>query len=93
MGIHPNVTVLKLERDVPYASMTEAMKSYSWMFGDITEAETLALEKYLTGKIIHAEGERITIRRDSPPRWALIWWAKEEDAGASKKGIHEQRRI
>jgi SAM-dependent methyltransferase len=77
MGIYPNVTILKLERDVPYPSMADAMKSYSWMFGDITEAETLALERYLKGKIIHAAGEQITIRRDSPPRWALIWWAKE----------------
>lgn len=77
MGIHPNVTILKLERDVPYPSMVDAMKSYSWMFGDITKTETLALERYLAGKIIHAEGEKVTIRRDSPPRWALIWWAKE----------------
>ncbi len=76
MGIYPNVTVLTLERDVEYPSMAEAMKSYNWMFGDITDAENLLLERYLTGKIIHAEGDRVTIRRDSPPRWALIWWEK-----------------
>lgn len=77
MGIYPNVTILKLERDVPYPSMAEAMKSYSWMFSDITPAEMLLLEKYLTGKIIHAVGDSVTIRRDSPPQWALIWWAKD----------------
>jgi hypothetical protein len=82
MGIHPNVTILNLERDVPYPSLAEAMQSYSWMFGDLTGAESLALERYLTGKIICAEGDRVTIRRDSPPRWALIWWAKDACASA-----------
>ncbi len=82
MGIHPNVTILNLERDVPYPSLAEAMQSYSWMFGDLTGPESLALERYLTGKIICAEGDRVTIRRDSPPRWALIWWAKDAYASA-----------
>ena len=76
LGIYPNVTILNLERDIEYASMDEAVKSYSWMFHDITPDENLTLEKYLTGKIIHAESGRVTIRRDSPPRWALIWWEK-----------------
>jgi len=76
MGIHPNVKILNLERDITYPSMAEAIKSYSWMFHDLTPAENLALEKYITGKIIHAEGDKITVRRDSPPRWALIWWEK-----------------
>jgi hypothetical protein len=79
LGIHPNVTILKLEQDVDYPSMAEAMKSYSWMFHDISMEENLALEKYLTGKIIHSENGRVTVRRDSPPRWALIWWAKETE--------------
>ncbi len=74
LGIYPNVTILNLERDVEYTSMDEAVKSYSWMFHDITPDENLALEKYLTGKIIHSASGRVTIRRDSPPRWALIWW-------------------
>jgi hypothetical protein len=76
LKIYPNVTILNLERDVEYTSMNEAVKSYSWMFHDITPDENLALEKYLTGKIIHSEGDRVTIRRDSPPQWALIWWEK-----------------
>jgi hypothetical protein len=56
--------------------MAEAIKSYSWMFHDITPEEHLSLEKYLAGKIIHTEGDRLIIRRDSPPQWALIWWEK-----------------
>jgi ubiquinone/menaquinone biosynthesis C-methylase UbiE len=76
MGIYPNVTILKLEQTNEYASITEAIKSYSWMFHEITPKEKIALEKYLTEKIIHSENGRVTVRRDSPPLWALIWWEK-----------------
>ncbi len=76
LGIHPNVTVLKLQQDVVYDSMAEAINSYTWMFHDITPLERISLEKYLAGKIIHSEGDRLTIRRDSPPQWALISWEK-----------------
>ncbi len=76
LGIYPNVTILQLERDVEYTSMDEAIKSYSWMFHDITPEENHKLEQYLIGKIIHSENGRLTIRRDSPPLWALIWWKK-----------------
>jgi hypothetical protein len=76
MGIYPNVTTLKLEQINEYASLGEAINSYSWMFHDITPEENKALEKYLTGKIIQSENGRVTVRRDSPPQWALIWWEK-----------------
>lgn len=78
LGIHPNVTILNLEQDVVYTSMAEAIKSYSWMFHDITPEENHALEKYLSGKIIHSENGRLIVRRDSPPQWALIWWEQEQ---------------
>jgi SAM-dependent methyltransferase len=80
LGIYPNVTVLRLDQDVEYPSMAEAVKSYSWMFHDITPEESLALEKYIAGKIIHSEDGRLTVRRDSVPLWALIWWAKETES-------------
>lgn len=76
LGIYPNVTILNLEQDVEYSSMAEAIKSYSWMFHDITAEENILLENYLAGKIIHSENGRLTVRRDSPPQWALIWWEK-----------------
>lgn len=76
LGIHPNLAVLTLEREVTYPSMEEALRSYSWMFQDITAAENLALENYISGKIVNREGNSLTVRRDQPPRWALIWWQK-----------------
>ncbi len=77
LGIYPNVTVLRLDQDAEYPSMAEAVKSYSWMFHDITVEENLALEKYVRGKVINSEDGRLTVRRDSVPQWALIWWEKE----------------
>ena len=74
LGIYPNVTVLQLERENVYANMDEALKSYSWMFRDISEEETILLEKYITRRIVSVAGDKITVMRDHPPRWALIWW-------------------
>lgn len=76
LGIHPNVTILDLERDITYDSIEEAIKSYTWMFHDITEKERGILEEYIQSRVIFAEGGTITMRRGSPPRWALIWWQK-----------------
>lgn len=77
LGIYPNVTILKLERDVTYDSMEEAVRSYSWMFHDITEKELALLQEYIGNKIVSSKGDTITVRRDSPPRWAVIWWQKD----------------
>ncbi len=76
MGIHPNVTVLELEPEVTYPSMDEAISSFSWMFHGITADELITLKHYIQSKIISSEPDAITIRKDSPPRWALIWWKK-----------------
>jgi SAM-dependent methyltransferase len=76
LGIYPNVTVLQLETDTAYENIDEAVKSYSWMFKDITREETNLLEKYISERIVERQGDRITVRRDHPHRWALIWWGK-----------------
>jgi hypothetical protein len=76
LGIHPNMTILTLERESTFSSMDEALKSYSWMFSDMSTAETAALENYLVKQIVRREGEHITLQRQDPPRWAVIWWRK-----------------
>ncbi len=76
MGIHPNISVLTLDRETTFSSMVEAVKSYSWMFNDITADETVALENYLRDQIVKKETNQLTIRREAPPRWAVIWWRK-----------------
>ena len=76
LGIYPNVTVLKLDRNNVYPGMAEAVDSYSWMFRDITPEETILLEKYISSRIVSAADGKIVVRRDNPPCWALIWWEK-----------------
>lgn len=77
LGIYANVLVLKLEQDVTYGSMDEAINSYSWMFHDITPEELVVLEQYISGQIIGTDKDSLTIRRATPPQWALIWWQKQ----------------
>ena len=77
LGIYPNVTVLKLDRNNVYPGMAEAVDSYSWMFRDITPEETILLEKYISSRIVSAADGKIVVRRDNPPCWALIWWEKD----------------
>ena len=77
MGIHPCIDILKLDRDYIYSDMEEAMQSYVWMFKELSTREKEALRTYLNSKIVHSEGKQITIRRDYPPQWALIWWKKD----------------
>ncbi len=76
LGIYPNVTILKLDRNTTYENMDEAVNSYSWMFKGITPQETVLLEKYISSRIVGTENDKITVERDDPPRWALIWWGK-----------------
>ncbi len=76
LGIHPNISVLTLDREITFSSMEEAMRSYSWMFSDITADETVALEKYLQEQIVKRGDNQLTLRRQDPPRWAVIWWQK-----------------
>ncbi len=76
LGIHPNISVLTLDRETPFNSMEEAIRSYSWMFNDITTDEMVALENYLQKQIVKRENGQITLLRQAPPRWAVIWWQK-----------------
>lgn len=76
LGIHPNVTVLEIDRQVRYSSMEKAMESFSWMFGDLTTAENSALEKYIDTRVRQRDENGLLVERETPVRWALIWWQK-----------------
>jgi hypothetical protein len=92
LGIHPNLVILELEQEVEYASMEEAFNSYSWMFQAITPGESAALREYIASRVIAATGERLTIRRETPPRWALIWWTKTA-ATTSRLPLNEPAQV
>lgn len=80
LGIHPNVTILELEKDLFFQDYEEAYLSYSWMIKDLTGNEEEKLKRYLEQKAQPTIDGRITIRRETPPCWALIWWAKGQGA-------------
>ena len=77
MGIHPCIDVLKLDRDSVFTDREEALQAYGWMLKDLSVREEDALRCYLESRIIASEGKQVTIRREHPPQWALIWWKKD----------------
>jgi SAM-dependent methyltransferase len=80
MGIHPCIDILQLERDLVFQNMEEALASYTWMFNDISLIEHDRLQSYLSSRILVSEKNSLVLRREFPPRWAMIWWKKMEDS-------------
>ena len=77
MGIHPCIDILKLDSDNLFRDIDEALDSCAWMFKDLSSREKEALTDYVRSKLIPAEGGQVTLRREYPPQWALIWWKKD----------------
>jgi SAM-dependent methyltransferase len=80
MGIHPCVEIVQLERDLLFQNMEEALASYAWMFKDLNSTEIDRLRNYLSVRTIRSDKKCCIIRREFPPRWALIWWKKTGDS-------------
>lgn len=83
MGIHPNVTILEPENQFHYQDLEQAFLTYSWMIKELTQDEENKLKLYLQQKALPTADGRIAIPRQTPPRWALIWWAKKDSADAT----------
>ncbi len=77
MGIHPCVDIISLEPKACFASMEEALNSYRWMFKDLTAKEETGLKEYILDNSHSGESGELIVNRSHPPRWALIWWKKE----------------
>lgn len=77
MGIYPNVSVITLEKDTIFSSFEEAVASFKWMFNDLKHEEERLLNKFVQGRIIDKTDDKIVVRRHTPPKWAVIWWAKQ----------------
>ena len=76
MGIYPNVSVLRPDPVSKYPSYEVALASYSWMFQDLSGSEERQLMEYIKLNTIESTNSGITVRRNSPVQWALIWWKK-----------------
>jgi SAM-dependent methyltransferase len=78
MGIHAHVDFITLSSTRRYASPEEAVQSHAWMVDDLSPAETERLAEYVERRLRRAPDGSWELRRRVPPRWALIWWRKEE---------------
>lgn len=78
LNIHPNVEILELEQDIYFKDMEEALNAYCWMFKELTSTEKTLLKQYLQSRILSQSAEQLVIRREFPPRWAMIWWKKRK---------------
>jgi len=76
MGIHPHVTILQLEPEFSYQDLEQAFLTYSWMIKDLTGDEEKKLRAFIAQQARPKTDGTIAIRRQTPPRWALIWWDK-----------------
>ncbi|MFT5697272.1 MAG: SAM-dependent methyltransferase [Desulforhopalus sp.] len=74
MGIYPNITVLKPNPISIYPSIDDALASYRWMFQNLSVSEERDLLTYIEHNIVETTKSSITVRRNSPVQWALIWW-------------------
>ncbi|TKB12213.1 class I SAM-dependent methyltransferase [Desulforhopalus sp. IMCC35007] len=78
IGIYPNITVLRPNPVTLYGSIEEALASYRWMFQDLSTTEEQLLLEYVEQNIIKTSDNGISVRRNSPIQWALIWWQKQD---------------
>jgi SAM-dependent methyltransferase len=76
MGIHPHVDILRLDRDSRYADLDDAVRSYTWMFKELTAEEESLLRRYLETNSRPCDDGQILLHRQVPAQWALIWWEK-----------------
>ena len=74
MGIYPNVTVLRPNPVTTYRSFDDALASYRWMFQELSAVEERVLMEYIKLNTIKSIDNNITVQRNSPVQWALIWW-------------------
>lgn len=79
LDIHPNIRIIQLDTETTYRNIDDALRSYMWMFKELSNREEKALVDYLHKKTVASRNGSITIRKDFPPKWALIWWQKETD--------------
>jgi len=74
MDYLPTVDYIRLEEVLEYASFTEALSSYSWMFRDLNDNEKKRLKKYVRSITTIAADGTVSVHRQYVPTWAFISW-------------------
>ncbi len=74
LGIQARVNFLTLDSRRTYTSREEALQSYRWMVDDLTAVEEERLTAYVDAHLSQTADNSWQLTRQTPPRWALIWW-------------------
>jgi SAM-dependent methyltransferase len=74
LGIHARVDFISLDHKRTYGSREEALQSYRWMVDDLTAPEEERLAAYVDARLRRTADNSWQLARQTPPRWALIWW-------------------
>jgi len=77
MGIHADVTMIKVEDERAFGSQEEALAFYRMLLEDLDGAEEARLRTYLSEQLVGQDGKWRLPGADVG-RWALIQWEKEE---------------
>ena len=78
MGYLPAISYIRLEQTMNYASFTDALDSYLWMFRDLNHKERQRLSSYVASIVQpHTDGT-VTVQRRHIPTWAFISWCPVE---------------
>jgi len=74
LGIHASVDFIHLEDEIPCASFAEAMEMYTWMFRNLSAAESEKLQHYVRSVTTRKTDGTILLHRPHAPTWAFIRW-------------------
>jgi len=74
MGYLPTVDYIHLEETLHYASFSEALDGYTWMFRDLNAGEENRLKKYVRSITTTLEDGTVSVQRVHVPTWAFISW-------------------
>jgi len=74
MGYLPTVNYIHLEETLHYASFSEAIEGYTWMFRDLNAGEEKRLKKYVQSITTTLEDGTVSVQRLHVPTWAFISW-------------------
>jgi len=74
MGYLPTVSYIHLEESLHYASFSEALDGYTWMFRDLNAGEEKRLKKYVQSITNILEDGTVSVQRLHVPTWAFISW-------------------
>jgi len=76
LGIHANVEILQLNKATRYSSLDDILDSFRWMLKELSDQEDRLLQNYIQNHAtFHSDGT-LSLERNHPLTWALIWWKK-----------------